>query len=179
MMNSKRGILAMKKRLVSLVLTLIQILVDLNIVMIGAATLLAPIFMLFVPSLGLSHELFDYHSWWSFLLQFLCLIALAVLTIILMLGIRNLLSNINDGLYFVDQNMLAIRQILWASTAIFILQCITTTVFRLCDLHDRLKGLTFQTNDFSNSLTFIAIFFLVYLIFKRGLTLQKESDEII
>lgn len=169
----------MRKKLVSLVLTLIQICIDFNILFAALALIMGLVFVFFLPLTGYAHALFDYHSWWSFVLQVLWLAGMALLTLIMWLGIRNLLSNINDGLYFVDQNMVAVRQILWTTAALFIMQSISTAVFSFYGIRDKLHLLTFQGNDLSDNLFFLVIFFLIYLIFKRGIALQKDADEII
>ena len=53
----------MKKKLISLILTLIQLSVDFCIVVTSVALVLGIILVACTPFTGFAHELFDYHSW--------------------------------------------------------------------------------------------------------------------
>ena len=101
------------------------------------------------------------------------------LAIIMFVGVHSLLRNINSGLYFVNQNLVAVRQILWPSLVVFVLHSLASICFRLWNIQDLMGLMTFREGDFSNDLFSLVIFFLIYLIFKRGITLQKDADEII
>ena len=115
----------------------------------------------------------------SLTIQVLDVVVESVLTVITLLGTRNLLSNINDGQYFVDKNMLAVRQILWSSLLVLVLGSINTVVFHLLHVQDKLSLLTLSGDDFTNGLGFVTVIFLIYLIFRRGIALQQDADEII
>lgn len=169
----------MKKKLISFLLTIVQIIVDLNIVVMGMGAFMGIIFLLAAPFTGVGHEFFDYQSGLGLTIQVLDVVAEGVIMIIGLLGTRNLLSNINDGLYFVNKNMLAVRQILYAGLFALILGSINTVAFNMLHIQDKLNIFTFSGNDLSNSLSFLIVIFLIYLIFKRGVALQKEADEII
>lgn len=104
---------------------------------------------------------------------------MAVITIIMALGIRNIIDNINNELYFVPQNLTAIRKILLSATSIFLIQLLNSGLFPLLQIKDANKFFTFQGNGFGTSIAFIITIFLIYLVFKRGLTLQRDADSII
>lgn len=169
----------MKKGLTRIILTIIQIIIDFNILFLGMSIFVGLIFLLAAPFTGVGHEFFDYHGWWGLTVQVLDAAALALLTMITMLGTRNLLSNLNDGDYFVGRNMLAVRQILWSSVAILLLGGINTLVFNAFQIRDHLHIFIMRGDDFADYLGFLTFVFLIYLIFKRGLALQKDADEII
>lgn len=169
----------MKKKLISLILTLIQLSVDFCIVVTSVALVLGIILVACTPFTGFAHELFDYHSWWSLVLQAVAAAMLIFLAIIMFIGVHSLLRNINSGLYFVNQNLVAVRQILWPSLVVFVLQSLASICFRLWNIQDLMGLMTFREGDFSNDLFSLVIFFLIYLIFKRGIALQKDADEII
>ena len=169
----------MKKKLISLILTLIQLSVDFCIVVTSVALVLGIILVACTPFTGFAHELFDYHSWWNLVLQAVAAAMMVFLAIIMFVGVHSLLRNINSGLYFVNQNMVAVRQILWPSLVVFVLHSLASICFRLWNIQDLMGLMTFREGDFSNDLFSLVIFFLIYLIFKRGITLQKDADEII
>lgn len=169
----------MKKKLISLILTLIQLSVDFSIVAASISLVIVIIFVASTPFTGFAHELFDYHSWWSLVLQAVTTSVLVFLAIIMFVGVHSLLRNINSGLYFVNQNLVAVRQILWPSLVVFVLQSLASICFRLWNIQDLMGLMTFREGDFSNNLFSLVIFFLIYLIFKRGIALQKDADEII
>lgn len=106
-------------------------------------------------------------------------IILCALAVIMTLGIRNIIDNINNELYFVPQNLTALRKILESVTIIFIIQALNSIVFAFLQLKDTNKFFTFHGNSISSSIVFIITIFLVYLVFKRGLALQKDADSII
>lgn len=169
----------MKKKLINLILILIQLFVDCSIVVTSIALVLGVILVSSTPFTGFGHELFAYHSWWSLVLQAVTAAMMVFLAIITLVGVHSLLRNLNGGLYFVNQNLAAVQQILWPSLGLFVLQSLTTISFRLWNIQDLLGLMTFQEGDFSNDLFLLIIFFLIYLIFKRGIALQKDADEII
>ena len=169
----------MKKKLISLILTLIQLSVDFCIVVTSVALVLGIILVACTPFTGFAHELFDYHSWWNLVLQAVAAAMMVFLAIIMFVGVHSLLCNINSGLYFVNQNLVAVRQILWPSLVVFVLHSLASICFRLWNIQDLMGLMTFREGDFSNDLFSLVIFFLIYLIFKRGITLQKDADEII
>ncbi|WP_278930292.1 hypothetical protein [Limosilactobacillus oris] len=169
----------MKKKLISLILTLIQLSVDFCIVVTSVALVLGIILVACTPFTGFAHELFDYHSWWNLVLQAVAAAMMVFLAIIMFVGVHSLLRNINSGLYFVNQNLVAVRQILWPSLVVFVLHSLASICFRLWNIQDLMGLMTFREGDFSNDLFSLVIFFLIYLIFKRGITLQKDADEII
>lgn len=169
----------MKKRLVRLLLTIIQVVVDLNILLVGAGAFVGLIFLLAAPFTGVGHAFFDYRSGLGLTVQVLDVVVEAGLVVISLLGTRNLLSNINDGQYFVKKNMLAVHQILWSTLLALILGGINTVAFSLLHIKDKLDLLTMNGDDFANGLGFVTVIFLIYLIFKRGVALQQEADEII
>lgn len=121
----------MKKKLISLILTLIQLSVDFSIVAASISLVIAIILVASTPFTGFAHELFDYHSWWSLVLQAVTASVLVFLAIIMFVGVHSLLRNINSGLYFVNQNLVAVRQILWPSLVVFVLQSLASICFRL------------------------------------------------
>ncbi|WP_076460213.1 DUF2975 domain-containing protein [Limosilactobacillus caccae] len=106
-------------------------------------------------------------------------VILCVLVIIMAFGIRNIIDNINNEQYFVPQNLTAIRKILGSATIIFIIQTLNSTIFTLLQLKDVNNLFTLRGNELASAITFIIILFLVYLVFKRGLSLQKDADSII
>ena len=169
----------MKKKLISLILTLIQLSVDFCIVVTSVALVLGIILVACTPFTGFAHELFDYHSWWNLVLQAVAAAMMVFLAIIMFVGVHSLLRNINSGLYFVNQNLVAVRQILWPSLVVFVLHSLASICFRLWNIQDLMGLMTFREGDLSNDLFSLVIFFLIYLIFKRGITLQKDADEII
>ena len=169
----------MKKKLISLILTLIQLSVDFSIVAASISLVIVIILVASTPFTGFAHELFDYHSWWSLVLQAVTASVLVFLAIIMFVGVHSLLRNINSSLYFVNQNLVAVRQILWPSLVVFVLHSLASICFRLWNIQDLMGLMTFREGDFSNDLFSLVIFFLIYLIFKRGITLQKDADEII
>ena len=169
----------MKKKLISLILTLIQLSVDFCIVVTSVALVLGIILVACTPFTGFAHELFDYHSWWNLVLQAVAAAMMVFLAISVFVGVHSLLRNLNSGLYFVNQNLVAVRQILWPSLVVFVLHSLASICFRLWNIQDLMGLMTFREGDFSNDLFSLVIFFLIYLIFKRGITLQKDADEII
>lgn len=169
----------MKKKLISLILTLIQLSVDFCIVVTSVALVLGIILVACTPFTGFAHELFDYHSWWNLVLQAVAAAMMVFLAIIMFVGVHSLLRNINSGLYFVNQNLVAVRQILWPSLVVFVLHSLASICFRLWNIQDLMGLMTFREGDFSNDLFSLVIFFLIYLISKRGIALQKDADEII
>lgn len=169
----------MKKQLIKFLLTIIQVVVDINIVIITFGAFVGLIFLLAAPFTGVGHAFFDYRSGLGLTIQVLDVVVESVLTVITLLGTRNLLSNINDGQYFVDKNMLAVRQILWSSLLVLVLGSINTVAFHLLHVQDKLSLLTLSGDDFTNGLGFVTVIFLIYLIFRRGIALQQDADEII
>ena len=169
----------MKNRLIKFLLTIIQVVVDINIVIIAFGAFVGLIFLLAAPFTGVGHTFFDYRSGLGLTVQVLDAIVESVLTVIAFLGTRNLLSNINDGQYFVDKNMLAVRQILWSSLLVLVLGSINTMAFHLLHVQDKLSLLTLSGDDFANGLGFVTVIFLIYLIFKRGVALQQDANELI
>lgn len=153
----------MKKRLTSWLLTIIQAVVDLEIVIVAVGAFGG---LIAAPFTEIGHAFFDYRSGFGLL-------------VISLLGTRNLLSNINDGQYFVSQNMLAVWQILWSTLLALVLGGLNTVIYHLLHLRDKLGLLTMSGDDFTNGLGFVTVIFLIYLIFRRGVALQQEADEII
>lgn len=169
----------MKKKLISLILTLIQLSVDFSLVITGGALIFGTILVIFTPFTGFANKLFDHHSWWSLTLQAIDVFLIIAFALIMMLGIHSLLRNINSRRYFVGENLRAVQQILYPAIAIFALQSLTTICFHFWNIQDLSGLMTFHEGDFDSNLFFIIIFFLIYLIFKRGIALQKDADEII
>lgn len=56
---------------------------------------------------------------------------------------------------------------------------LNTVIYHLLHLRDKLGLLTMSGDDFTNGLGFVTVIFLIYLIFRRGVALQQEADEII
>src|SRR5699024_4730962 len=142
----------MKKKLISLILTLIQLSVDFCIVVTSVALVLGIILVACTPFTGFAHELFDCHSWWNLVLQAVAAAMMVFLAIIMFVGVHSLLRNINSGLYFVNQNLVAVRQILWPSLVVFVLHSLASICFRLWNIQDLMGLMTFREGDFSNDL---------------------------
>ncbi|WP_288658898.1 DUF2975 domain-containing protein [uncultured Limosilactobacillus sp.] len=166
----------MKKRLTSWLLTIIQAVVDLEIVIVAVGAFGG---LIAAPFTEIGHAFFDYRSGFGLLVQVLDVVLEVGLLVISLLGTRNLLSNINDGQYFVGQNMLAVWQILWSTLLALVLGGLNTVIYHLLHLRDKLGLLTMSGDDFTNGLGFVTVIFLIYLIFRRGVALQQEADEII
>lgn len=169
----------MKKRLTSWLLTIIQAVVDLELVIVAVGAFGGLIFLLAAPFTGIGHAFFDYRSGFGLLVQVLDVVLEAGLLVISLLRTRNLLSNINDGQYFISQNMLAVWQILWSTLLALVFGGLNTVIYHLLHLRDKLGLLTMSGDDFTNGLGFVTAIFLIYLIFRRGVALQQEADEII
>lgn len=161
----------MKKRLTSWLLTIIQAVVDLEIAIVAVGAFGG---LIAAPFTEIGHAFFDYRSGFGLLVQ-----VFDVVLEVGLLGTRNLLSNINDGQYFVSQNMLAVWQILWSTLLALVLGGLNTVIYHLLHLRDKLGLLTMSGDDFTNGLGFVTVIFLIYLIFRRGVALQQEADEII
>lgn len=171
----------MKKKTINFLLSAFQIIIDFSIL----------IFILIIMIIGLmaivaiiahgsdATELFATANTGIQIAELIDGLIMSALAVTVTIGIRNIIDNINNSHYFVIQNLAALRKILWSTVILFVIQLINSDFFRLLNLKDVNKFFTFHGNDFSSSLAFIITIFLVYLVFKRGLALQREADSII
>lgn len=171
----------MKNRTVRFLLSAFQFLIDFSILIFIFAIAIFSLIAV-VVLIGQTSDTIDYFGTTNIGFQIMVFIdglVMAVLAIVMMIGISNIISNINKELYFVVQNLTALRKILWSTTTLFVIQLVNSGLFKLVDIKDVDNFFTFHGNDFEDNLTFIVTIFLIYLVFKRGLTLQKEVDSII
>lgn len=171
----------MKDKTISFLLSAFQIIIDFGILISILVVALIGLMDL-VTIIGQPHdvvETFGSANVGIQIVEWIDGLVMAVLTIIMATGMSSIIRNINDKSYFVTANLTALRRILWTTTTIFIIQVVNGLFFKLANIKDVDKFFTFHGNDFDNSIIFIVTIFLIYLVFKRGLALQKEVDSII
>lgn len=150
----------------------------------GLAIIFASIMMLFVTGES-KHELYTYilgpNHITKAVLLFSCLVALLIIVSLFLIlhSLRQILNNIYQKKYFIESNLTNIKRTLIYSS-IFIIGNILS-MFTFSNLHN--KNIS---NIFANSwgqiliyIVFLAIIYTIYLIFKYGVDLQKDSDNVI
>lgn len=174
----------MKSPLAKKALNLFLILFTLAIfsgLILGIFFLIFEVFALMIPS-----ERNNMFTTTSFPLQvylFLSDFSIYFLGLVNLYGIRTFINNIADNLYFSSENLKTIQLIFRSTLAIFVFADVNSLLKLFgVNLHTNLaigSLLTFNEGSFFYCLIALIIIFLVYLVFKRGIALQKDSNSII
>lgn len=93
---------------------------------------------------------------------------------------RLLVKNLKNEIYFAEQNLILLKKLL-ISFAVYAFFEIASYIWeRIVNPLAHVKVNSFA-NPYpaTNALIFLAVFYVVYLVFKYGLELQNESDSII
>ena len=115
------------------------------------------------------------------LLVLSCLVALAIIAclFIIMYALRKMIGNIYIQDFFVYQNLTCLKQILIAIISFTILQFISQLFFAKLHAYN-------VSNVFSNSspgllgnILLLAIVYTLYVVFKYGISLQDDSNNVI
>ena len=110
-----------------------------------------------------------------------CLVALAIIAclFIIMYALHKMIRNIYEQDFFVSQNLTYLRLILISITSFIILQFISQLFFAKLHAYN-------VSNIFSNSspglignILLLAIVYSLYVVFKYGISLQEDSNNVI
>lgn len=152
----------------------------------GLMLLFAAGALLLVPN-GVKKQLLQYvdlnsntnPSVWFLVLS--CLVALAIIAclFIIMYALHKMIGNIYAQDFFVSQNLTYLKLILIAITSFTILQFISQLFFAKLHAYN-------VSNIFSNSspglmgnILLLAIVYTLYVVFKYGISLQDDSNNVI
>ena len=167
----------MREKLIKFVLGLAQVAIDLGIVatfFTAFATVIAGICCLVSPRTFLGG-----HLTINLVIQGLVVVIVAALAFAGLLATHRLLDNLNRGHYFVAANCQALQQLLWLEIAGLIISGITTIWLRLVQVKPFVSFIVMTEDNFSDGIGFIVFLLIIYLIFKRGIALQQDADNII
>ncbi|QQP28367.1 DUF2975 domain-containing protein [Lactobacillus ultunensis] len=114
-------------------------------------------------------------------ITFFLLIVVTITTFLICCYARLIIKNIKREIYFAADNLQLLRKLL-----------ITVGVYTVCSVIEYVLLLThrtcfstYTTNDMiypgsiTNGLLFLAVFYVVYLVFKYGMKIQEDADSII
>lgn len=93
-------------------------------------------------------------------------------------ALHHIISNIGRQTYFVPENLAELRQILVAISTLVMTEVVSGVVFQAAHLASNQILVNYPTSLFSDFMVFATIF-VVYVVFKRGLALQVDSDQMI
>ncbi|BDR59166.1 DUF2975 domain-containing protein [Xylocopilactobacillus apicola] len=89
--------------------------------------------------------------------------------------VRRIVRNLKHEIYFTADNLKNIRWIMWDTAAFFFLDLLAKILFNI--IHQKSMNISW-TELFVVALVFLVIY-VIYLVFKRGVELQEDSDSLI
>ena len=113
-------------------------------------------------------------------LLFSCLVALAIIfcLFIIMYALYKMIGNIYGQDYFVSQNLTYLKLILIAITSFTILQFISQLFFAKLHVNNA-SILTNSSPGLIGNILILAIVYTLYVVFKYGIYLQEDSNNVI
>lgn len=152
----------------------------------GLMLLFASVALLLVPS-EIKKQLLQYTdlnsntnlSVWS--LVFSCLVAIAIITslFIIAYALRKIIGNIYNQHYFVSQNLKYLKLILISITSFTILQFISQLFFTQMHSYNVSSVFSDSSPGLLGNILLLAIVYTIYVIFKYGISLQDDSNNMI
>lgn len=118
-------------------------------------------------------------SVWSLILS--CLVALAIIAclFIIMYALHKMIGNIYEQHYFVSQNLMYLKQILISITGFTILQFISQLFFAQLHLYNVSDVFSESWPSVIGNILLLAIVYTIYVVFKYGIYLQEDSNNVI
>ena len=153
---------------------------------VGLILLFATGALLLVPN-GVKKQLLqnvDLHSninlsVWILVLS--CLVGLAIITclFIIMYALHKMIDNIYIQDFFVSQNLTYLKLILIAITSFTILQFISQLLFTKLHVYDVSTVFSSSSPGLIGNILLLAIVYTLYVVFKYGISLQDDSNNVI
>ncbi|MBD3109610.1 DUF2975 domain-containing protein [Bacillus sp. AGMB 02131] len=139
--------------------------------------------VLLVPE-GVKKQLLQYvelnnPSVWSLVLS--CLVALTIIAclFIIMYALRKMIGNIYVQDFFVPQNLTYLKLILIAITSFTILQFISQLFFAKLHAYNVSTVFSDSSPGLLGNILLLAIVYTLYVVFKYGISLQDDSNNVI
>lgn len=110
-----------------------------------------------------------------------CLVALAVITclFIIMYAIYKMIGNIYKQHFFVSQNLTYLKLILISITSFTILQLISQLFFAQVHVYNVSDVFSDSSPSLIGNILLLAIIYTLYVVFKYGISLQDDSNNVI
>ncbi len=142
---------------------------------------------LLLVSKGVKEQLLQYTdltsntnlSVWGLILS--CLVALAIIAclFIIMYALHKMIGNIYEQHYFVSQNLKYLKLILISFTSFTILQFISQLFFAQAHAYNVSDIFSESWPSLMGNILLLAIVYTIYVVFKYGIYLQEDSNNVI
>ncbi len=140
---------------------------------------------LLVVSNGVKTQLLQYAglntnlSVWFLVLS--CLVALAIIAclFIIMYALHKMIGNIYKQHFFVSQNLTYLKLILISITSFTILQIISQLFFAQAHVYNVSDVFSDSSPGLIGNILLLAIIYTLYVVFKYGISLQDDSNNVI
>ncbi|MGG4266184.1 DUF2975 domain-containing protein [Peribacillus simplex] len=152
----------------------------------GLMLLFAAGALLLVPN-GVKKQLLQYvtvnsntnPSVWFLVLS--CLVALAIIAclFIIMYALHKMIGNIYEQDFFVSQNLTYLKLILISITSFTILQFISQLFFAKLHAYNVSDIFSDSSPGLIGNILLLAIIYTLYVVFKYGISLQDDSNNVI
>lgn len=150
---------------------------------VGLILLFATGALLLVPN-GVKNQLLQYvdlHSKSVWVLVLSCLVGLAIIAclFIIMYALHKMIDNIYVQDFFVSQNLTYLKVILIAITSFTILQFISQLLFTKLHAYNVSTVFSSSSPGLIGNILLLAIVYTLYVVFKYGISLQDDSNNVI
>ena len=110
-----------------------------------------------------------------------CLVALAIIAslFIIMYALHKMIGNIYEQHYFVFQNLKYLKLILISFTSFIILQFISQLFFAQTHTYNVSDVFSESWPSLMGNILLLAIVYTIYVVFKYGISLQDDSNNVI
>ncbi|RIJ63757.1 DUF2975 domain-containing protein [Rummeliibacillus sp. POC4] len=151
----------------------------------GLVLLFATVALLFVPN-DVKNQLLQYLDLntnvnITMVLVLSSLVAFLIIAclFIIMHALRKMIGNIYKQNFFVPQNLTYLKLILISITSITILQFISQVFFAKLHAYNVSNVFSNSASDLVGNILLLAIVYTLYVVFKYGISLQDDSNNVI
>ncbi|KRG12257.1 DUF2975 domain-containing protein [Lederbergia galactosidilytica] len=167
-------------------LSIVSIIAQVLFAFAGLMLLFASGALLFV-SKGLKTQLLQYTDLYSntnlsvWFLVLSCLVALAIIAclFIIMYALNKMIGNIYEQHYFVSQNLKYLKLILISISSFTVLQFISQLFFAQAHAYNVSHIFSESWPSLLGCILLLAIVYTIYVVFKYGISLQDDSNNVI